>query len=379
MGGAETGEAAAPVPPSGGDNVSPCEILWFSPNGSVTWRPNRAEVLVGGYLITSFRPDDTSTRNAVLAGMAADPHVHLGRLSAAFRVSLETLRKMRRSYEEQGVEGVVGWRRQGRPCKLTPALRARLFNAFASGLSVSEAHEQVKRRLSRGGVGSVRQQWERAERERARALAFNPTLPPPDPASDEADQASGLDVFADPSVGSAPESESFGSAQSAPTPSGPDTNREREPNERPPESAHEVQHLGSWLMIATVASMGLYQHALTRGAQRALKPKTIRLALDAVIAALCCVEPCVEGVRRIATPTAHLLLRARRAPSPPWVRQTLGKLAAREGGALFQYDMACEYLNATRATNSKGPVVFYVDNHYLVTQLIPGLCSRPSE
>lgn len=140
-----------------------------------------------------------------------------------------------------------------------------------------------------------------------------------------------------------------------------------EPGDRAPESAREVQHLGVWLMIATVAGMGLHVHALARAAKRRLKSGAIRLALDALIAGLSCGERCVEGVRRIATPTAHLLLRARRAPSPTWVRRTLGLLATEGAGAMLHYDMACEYLQATKTTNAmrkaSGPIVFYIDNH----------------
>jgi hypothetical protein len=49
----------------------------------------------------------------------------------------------------------------------------------------------------------------------------------------------------------------------------------------------------------------------------------MRIALDATLAALTIGERAVEGVRRVATPTAAKLLRSDRAPAATTIRTRL--------------------------------------------------------
>ncbi|MCI0671076.1 MAG: hypothetical protein L0Y64_11480, partial [Myxococcaceae bacterium] len=70
----------------------------------------------------------------------------------------------------------------------------------------------------------------------------------------------------------------------------------------------------------------LHQRALAAAGGRTSEG-ALRLALDAVVAALALGERCVEGVRRLATSSATALLLTSRAPSPTWMRRVLSRFA----------------------------------------------------
>ena len=120
-----------------------------------------------------------------------------------------------------------------------------------------------------------------------------------------------------------------------------------------------VQHVGAWILLALAGEMGLYEEA-----QRAFESRHLdglRIALDAIICALAIRQMCIEGVRRLATPTGATLLRADRVPTASGLRKLLGRLLAQtEGGAVLEARMA-ERLIAT-AAKEDGPATFYVDN-----------------
>src|SRR5690606_15629362 len=109
------------------------------------------------------------------------------------------------------------------------------------------------------------------------------------------------------------------------------------------ESAASVQHLGTWLLVAMVDSLGLYERAIAAADDR-LRTSATRLALDAVVMALALGAQCVEGVRRLATATAPALLLASRAPSTTWTRRALGRLADEGGAEALHLGMARTYL-----------------------------------
>jgi hypothetical protein len=81
-----------------------------------------------------------------------------------------------------------------------------------------------------------------------------------------------------------------------------------------------------------------------------------------VICALAIGQMCIEGVRRLATPTGATLLRAERVPTASGVRKVLGRLLAQTDGEAMLEARMTERLLAT-ATSASGPAVFYVDNH----------------
>jgi hypothetical protein len=127
-----------------------------------------------------------------------------------------------------------------------------------------------------------------------------------------------------------------------------------------PQPSSAMQHAGSWMLVGLMERYGLHRLADEICGKNDLDATAVRVALDAFAIALAIGQGCVEGVRRLATPTAAQLLRAVRCPSADWVRHTLHGFAD-VGTARFHLGMAGRYLDAARADD--GPAVFYVDNH----------------
>jgi hypothetical protein len=116
-----------------------------------------------------------------------------------------------------------------------------------------------------------------------------------------------------------------------------------------------MQHAGTWLMLAMLAKLGL-PTAVSRANSGRLDETSLRVAIDATVIALTLGQSCVEGVRRIATPTSSTLLRATQCPSPDAVRCTIRRLATDGGANAIHLGMLSTYLEQERS-------VFYVDNH----------------
>jgi transposase-like protein len=327
----------------------PPDVHWFSPGGCVVEREDAVEVAVGGILVGSYRKDDVGARNAILVGLAADPKMHLGHLAQAFGLSEEMVRVVRRRHEREGLAAIVVRRpgRGGGVSKITPALRRRLEALFVQGKSVTEAHDLVagKYAISRATVGLARKEWgakkaSAAMRPAQDEATAQPTLPR---VIDEAPQkmtAKGESVAELSSPGQAPggtiadDGEVRGCAL--------------------------MQHAGSWLLLGLMDRYGMHRLADKVCDARNLPQEPVRVALDAFATALAIGQGCVEGVRRLATPTASLLLRSASCPSADWVRRTLHEFSD-VGAERFHLGMAGRYLEAARADN--GPAVFYVDNH----------------
>ena len=125
---------------------------------------------------------------------------------------------------------------------------------------------------------------------------------------------------------------------------------------RPVASGRLVQHVGSWLVMALAQEHGLHQEAA-----RLAGGDATRIALDATLAALAIGERTVEGVRRLQTSTAPLLLRCDHIPTANSVRRRLHAFANEHGAALMAR-IGERYLDAARAAANE-PAVFYVDNH----------------
>jgi hypothetical protein len=132
-----------------------------------------------------------------------------------------------------------------------------------------------------------------------------------------------------------------------------------------------VQHAGSWVLLALMHASGLYQRAeaLRRAAVQArnvdsrhLGATAPRVALDAAVIAIGIGQRCIEGVRRLATPTARTLLRIDQTlPPPAWVREVLGRLARARGQVLHVATMFALIDDASRENEPRA--WFYVDNH----------------
>jgi hypothetical protein len=324
-------------------------VRWFAPHCCVVARGDEREVFVRGVLIGRYDAETIGARNALVVGLAEDPDVHLGQLADAFDISAECLRLLRRQREGHGLAAVVNRARRGRQRRLTPDLQRRLERLFDQGLSAAEAHARVSRRtrISERSVERARQAWRRARPEGA--------VTPPPPPEPEA-QASLLIVT---TSGEA-------SASATPQPAASTSTEPAAPAVVDGEvrSAPFVQHLGTWLMLSMLAQQELYKLAEQRCAtsDEPLDPCDVRVAIDAFAAALSLGQGCVEGVRRLETQTAPQLLRCDHAPSPPWVRSTLGRLA--DTGAIWLHlGMAGRHARAARAAHDDERAVFYVDNH----------------
>jgi hypothetical protein len=357
-------------------------VRWFSGGGCVISRSDGGrDVYVGGMLIGHYDAGERGARNAILVGLARDARMHLGQLAKAFELSSDGLREIRRVFEAKGLAGILVRNPGGRPTKLDDGLRCRLEKLFEAGATVSAAYAKVvrRRKIGRALVGRARKEW--AARRRAEAQAGTDGDPPattamlpgvapaeisisvsatkPDAVSASASvavTASALVVA--PTAGDRDAGDRGGRADSQGA--GADTTISGAPG-----SVHGgeiVQHVGSWLLLGLLEKYGLYGVAGKVCRDHALDAGSTRVALDATVVALALGQGCVEGVRRIATPTAPLLLRAANAPSADFVRVTLGRLAD-VGTPALHFGMAGRYLAAARAQRESGPVPFYLDNH----------------
>ncbi len=312
----------------------PHHIQWFADNACVVDHGDRREVFVGGRLLGAFTPEDVTNRNVLLVMLAGDPKAHLGKLAKAFGLSSDRVLQLRHKYESKGMAALVTPSRNGRPPKVTPKKREALEALFEAGLTIAEAHKKV-RGLGFSTVGFVHTAWtKKREAERAKGEANE--------AAAERDEPLPLP----------------GVKRMAPRP-------KAEPLAPiAAECVHGgtfVQHAGTWLVLAMLAKLGLYEAAERAGEGR-VEARTLRVALDAAAIALTLGQSCVEGVRRIATPTSAVLLRAQTCPSPPSVRQVLRELAEDLGATRFHVAMLGMYLRSAAHHDDDGGV-YYVDNH----------------
>jgi hypothetical protein len=117
-----------------------------------------------------------------------------------------------------------------------------------------------------------------------------------------------------------------------------------------------VQHVGTWLLMSLAQRDGLHDEFAKLGGEA-----SDQIALDATLASLAIGERTVEGVRRLATPTAPQLLRADHTPTASAVRRRLWGVAEQHGATLMA-QMGRRYLDAARG-DANTPAVFYIDNH----------------
>jgi len=338
------------------------EVRRFSSDGAVVVRGATASVFIGGTLIGMFDTDDDrrGPRNVLAVTLAKSDQFHLGRLANAFGMTDEHLRRLRRREETAGLGAILGLRR-GKTTKVMPELRTAWCAMFEAGRMPVDVYraQPRKHRLSHATVGRVYQEWQR-EREQARttiAIAEERNAEEPAVSVDE-QLALSLDEPRGDSDAPAPERD----ADLGNDPVTPDEfDDDNVPmTAQPVRGSKMVQHVGTWILLALAGEMGLHEEA-----QRAFEsrvPDGLRITLDAIICALAIRQMCIEGVRRLATPTGATLLRAERVPTASGVRKVLGRLLAQtEGGAVFEARMA-ERMIAT-AAKEDGPAIFYVDNH----------------
>jgi hypothetical protein len=312
---------------------------WFSTYGGVVRRPDGgSDVLVGGTLVGSFAAGDFIARDVVIVALGSDPHVHLGALSEAFELSSEMVRQIRRRFESGGLDAIVNRRPTGHREPLDDRQRARLRALFVQGVTIAQAREKVstkRRPFSRATAGREHLAW---------VMSKEPVGVAPHVEEAQSELAWEAATTVDESP---PETPARGD--------GP------EPTDSAPRSGTHVQHLGAWILVAMVAQLGLHSSAV-EAAEKRVDERRLRMAIDATLVALAIGEPTVEGVRRLATTTAPLLLRTSHAPTPSWVRRILGRLSQKTGAALLHWRMLQRYLASAKGDETR-PAVFYVDNH----------------
>lgn len=267
----------------------PACVRWFSSRGSVLQRGESFEVFVGGTLIGSFDATETLERNAILVQLAEDPKAHLGKLADAFDISPEWLRQLRQRYAEGGLEALRP-KESGGQNRLGERDTARLERFFDAGLGPSAAHAKLKR-----GSLSTATRLHRAWK--ARAERKSPSAPTSESAEARTMTLPGMEML--PTVATA--AEAAGDSL---------------------QGGAFVQHVGTWIMIAMLARLGLYGVARKVGEGR-VSPEALRVGLDAAVATFTIGEPTLEGVRRLRTPTATLLLQSAYVPTPDSLRELM--------------------------------------------------------
>jgi hypothetical protein len=283
---------------------------WFSSTGCVVHRGEERDVFVGGTLIGSFCMGDDGDRNAILIGLMADEAVRVGKVAEAFGLVPETLRLLRKLHEEQGLGAVVARKRGGSESKVTPKLRARSYAMFEAGLGASAVHIKLRGRLSHRTVSYAQAAWRASAQVTPTILTESP-MP--------AQIALSLEPVNDAVAASPPTgSDAFGSAEEGAA------EAEEPIAAQSPRAGRFVQHLGTWLMLASVAQLGLHRRAGELRGDR-VDDDALRIAIDSVVCALSVGERCIEGGWRLATPSAPTLLRAERAPSATWTRRVLAR------------------------------------------------------
>lgn len=321
-------------------------VRWFSDNGCVVRRDDSLEVFIDGTLISCFHPTEVGVRNLLLIGLSQDRKIQKGKLAMAFGITAERLRLIRKLVASQGIDALPVKSGRGRTPLATPELRQRLDRMFASGLNAQQAYLKLGKQE---GVGyrtmcRIRAAWAASREEGApapkpeqlalideRKEAPRP-LQPAAPEADEAPVAPDDDVL-EVVVGTGA-----------------------------PHSGKRVQHVGGWLLLAMVYGLGLHREVLGRWDASTRWRERLRVAIDAVILALSVGQRCVEGVRRLKTPSGATLLRAERVPSASWTRRVLKKYVEEASAPWVQLSMLRSYLERSRA-EGEAPAVFYVDNH----------------
>ena len=392
------------------------KVQYFSATGCVVSNGEMREAFVGGTLVGSWRNGETSTRNLLLISLGGNRGLYLGRLAKAFGLSEERLRQLRRRSERGGIAAVLGDRMGGPERKRTPALEAKLVEMFEQGRTIEEAHRRVKRQASRTVVGRVHRDYvlgrlkDGALQRDGTAMQANTSTPNTEarqlemivestsaPADEIAESTSApadeiaestlapADEIADVNNGGSKAGEviqqaegvrAAGKQERAAANQGLAQCREHDTATTSLEEAADrggrmVQHLGVWVMLGLLNALGLYRLAenlrrvaeveQAKNEQRFISDQALRVVLDAVIAALCLEQRCVEGVRRIATPSSATLLRSKVGVTAAWARNVLGRFAAQRG-SLFHVAMTKLLLLRAR-DGEEAPAVFYVDNH----------------
>jgi hypothetical protein len=375
-------------------------VAWFAKYGCVVREGERRTLVIATRRVGSWEPGEQRIRNALMVQLASDPTIVLEDLAKAFEVSSETLRLQRRAFETRGLSAVLAspepHHQGGRP--IEPALRRQMERLFKQGKSTAEVAAALVGQTKHSTVEKYRRLWKQRQAKLPRpaqqaalsleaprpiAQVDNAPEPQPEPALGATDRgapaASDVATAAPPMAGDAEQggevlppirgprtetSERVARAVPMAEPAPPEfEGMVAEIAEFAPFSAKGVQHVGAWLLLITIASLGLYTH-LRRRERRQPEGRPLRVAVDAVLSTLAIGERCVEGVRRLATSTVAAMMLADAAPSATWVRRTLGGYCAGKVSEELLQDVSGELLRGAKMRTPRGkPVVLFIDNH----------------
>lgn len=268
------------------------EPRWFSADGCVVRHVEHAEVFAGGTLVGSFGRRDEVQRNLLLVHLSEDRRIKQVKLAWAFCLTVQQVWVIRRRVERHGVEALFNQPGRGGKTVVTPRLFKKIIRSFDAGQQVGEVHAALMRskvkedRVSYRSVCRVRTQW-LAQQEQAEETACQVSA-----------SASEADVVVE---GSAEEDSDTQVLEAQPLCGG-----------------HNIQHLGAWLLLSMVHALGF--HAAVAQGWEVAGQWGHRLP---VVLALGLGQRCVEGGRRLRTPSAAVLLRAQGAPTANWTRRVL--------------------------------------------------------
>ena len=360
---------------------------YFSAHGCVYRDGQRRLVLIGGTLVGSYEASDKATRNAILVKLSEDPKVHLGKLAEAFELGREQLRNLQHKYESGGLAELTDVRHGGRERVVTAALRRTLHKLFDAGATIKVAHRKINGRISRTMVGRVRKAWNlaRVPVPEASVPVESSGVASTGSQLEFAAESTALPLEVEPSAAPPAHVEQIPAEDSPHSPSsdigavglsrgpGPSLHQSDEASsELSIDSRRQyVQHAGAFVVLALLQTFGLYAHAETlrksaidegHADRRYLGKTALRVALDAAIIALLIGQKCIEGVRRIATPSAKTLLRVlSTVPSESWVRGVLGRFAQARGQSLHLVTSFALIEQTEREHDARS--WFYIDGH----------------
>lgn len=327
---------------------------WFCSNGAVRLRDDGVyEVTAGGYLIGTYTRREPERRNLLLIALADNPAVELGALARAFGITPERLRQIRKLASEQGVDALMVRHRLGRK-PLSAHMKKKISALFDDGLSIDQAYSKVKRSVSRASVGRVHKEW--AAKREHRAAEQSAMQQEPQQQTLFSDQPDDVVVMVrEESADRRDRSDLRSSVIVA----GP-TRSLMHLEDALERGGSYVQHVGSWIMLAALHASGLYADA-ERFRSDDVDPEQLRIAIDATATTLAIGQRCVEGVRRLATPSMTTLLRSRGKPSASWTRVRLHEFA--KNAAVLLHLSAARRHARVLARNKPERLTFYIDNH----------------
>ncbi len=278
---------------------------------------------VGGNLIGTYTNAQPVERDLLIVVVCREPGVRKKRVAEAFRVSKEALRRVFLKHREGGLQRVAQGHRRGRPRLHTPELEQELFALFEQGMSIRDAHKQLKQKVSLALVAGVRKKWGKQQLEAAGSASSNEeeervgdqlSAPTASKAAPAAEQNEELPVEQNEEL-PVEQNEELPAEPSSVIAKGAKVDDELDLEQACKQGARRVEHLGAWIMLAMLQALGLYtlaerlrdeaEHAEQKAGRRFISRTTLRAALDAVVIALSLGKRCVEGVagwRRPAAP-----------------------------------------------------------------------------